>query len=759
MVEIKRFRSNQVYNKPVGVVRGETASAQVFNNLSKTAQRIFDMQYNEAKAQQKILGKNFAAVSVMGRDNEGNYEAVEIPANFSPVAAQQAKAGLADSYVKQFAADVLNAGKLSYAKYKDTGDVNGFLNDWSNFSEGQLKAVSADPALRQYSGLMTQMLDNAGAGHIASLTGIQAGLANTQRYSTQLTLIDDEISQLAALSTSLNTVPVTIEDNELGVSTVDISQSEIKQEQILEHINNVREQFPQKMPPEKATALINEVYKTRYTGQISSIVGRLKALAQADDDARIREGRLPRTDDIVGMALQSGLAAFEAGSMDAVTDKDMRSLLEDMGLTNEFFNQPRMGQLREALGDELSERQGRFVEERNALSRSRNTQAAGVLIQNGQNVSPEGQALVLESQLGISSASDLYNTVSTGNQTLMAKLQRTLSLAIQPSKVMKDAFTSTNAARFLATASVADAMKMTSLWEQTVLSQNGTVKSRMGFDKETVSFWNSLSFYKNSGQTMNIREFLDADQRLLTDDGKAFLNKQLIESGKGTSDRNNFQNNLREFVYNAVGKDVEMANYFMSTADKLVARHGANDAYQMIQNHKDKIFVKSDFIVNNKRSMYAPEKFFTGKNSAKMKDDFLLGVQIALRESPYSRKIMFPKNVKLVPDRRGDESGYPVYTLQYTEDIRDNNGRIVRRIGDRVMGANGPIEVGFNPVIQKEADRNRKTVNQFLTDAFDYRRLELLKRTTPQRTFGGANFGYSSAESILQTKKNVLGIE
>ena len=46
MVEIKRFRSNQVYNKPVGVVRGETASAQVFNNLSKTAQRIFDMQYN-----------------------------------------------------------------------------------------------------------------------------------------------------------------------------------------------------------------------------------------------------------------------------------------------------------------------------------------------------------------------------------------------------------------------------------------------------------------------------------------------------------------------------------------------------------------------------------------------------------------------------------------------------------------------------------------------------------------------------------------
>ena len=754
MVEIKRFRSNQVYNKPVGVVRGETASAQVFNNLSKTAQRIFDMQYNEAKAQQQILGKNFAAVSVMGRDDEGNYEAVDIPANFSPVAAQQAKAGLAQSYVKQFAADVLNAGKLSYAKHKDTGDVNGFLNDWSNFSEGQLKAVSADPALRQYSGLMTQMLDNAGAGHIASLTGIQSGLANTQAYSTQLTLIDDEISQLAAASTSLNNVTIQLDDG--GLETVDVPQSLIKQEQILEHIDNLRQQFPQKMPPEKATALINEVYKTRYTGQISGMVGRLKALAQADDDARIREGRLPRTDDIVGMALQSGLAAFEAGSMDAVTDKDMRALLEDMGLTDAFFNQPRMGQLREALGDELSERQGRFVEERNALSRSQNTEAAGVLIQNGQNVSPEGQALVLESQLGISSASDLYNTVSTGNQNLMSKLQRTLSLAIQPSKVMKDAFTSTNAARFLATASVADAMKMTSLWEQTVLSQNGTVKSRMGFDKDTVSFWNSLSFYKNSGQTMNIREFLDADQRLLTDDGKAFLNKQLIESGKGTSDRNNFQNNLREFVYNAVGKDVEMATYFMSTADKLVARHGANDAYQMIQNHKDKVFVKSDLIVNNESSMYAPEKFAT---TPKMMSDFQEGVQTAIKQSPYSKQIRFGKNVKLVPDRRGDESGYPVYTLQYIEDIRDNNNRIVRRIGDRVMGANGPIEVGFNPVLEKEAKRRGITVGQFLTDAFDYRRLELLRRTTPQRTFGGANFGYSSAEQTLKIREKVLGIK
>ena len=754
MVEIKRFRSNQVYNQPVGVVRGETASAQVFNNLSKTAQRMFDMQYNEAKAQQEILGKNFAAVSVMGRDDEGNYEAVEIPANFSPVAAQQAKVGLAQSYVKQFAADVLNAGKLSYAKHKDTGNVNGFLDDWSNFTEGQLKAVSADPALRQYSGLMTQMLDNAGAGHVASLTGIQAGLANTQAYSTQLTLIDDEISQLAAASTSLNNVTIQLDDG--GLETVDVSQSLIKQEQILEHIDNLREQFPQKMPPEKATALINEVYKTRYTGQISGMVGRLKALAQADDDARIREGRLPRTDDIVGMALQSGLAAFEAGNMDAVTDKDMRALLEDMGLTDAFFNQPRMGQLREALGDELSERQGRFVEERNALSRSRNTEAAGVLIQNGQNVSAEGQALVLESQLGISSASDLYNTVSTGNQNLMSKLQRTLSLAIQPSKVMKDAFTSTNAARFLATASEADAMRMTSLWEQTVLSQNGTVKSRMGFDKDTVSFWNSLSFYKNSGQTMNIREFLDADQRLLTDDGKAFLNKQLIESGKGTSDRNNFQNNLREFVYNAVGKDSKMATYFMSTADKLVARHGANDAYEMIKNHKDKVFVKSDFIVNNERSMYAPEKFAT---TPKMMSDFQEGVQTAIRQSPYSKQIRFGKNVKLVPDRRGDESGYPVYTLQYTEDIRDNNNRIVRRIGDRVMGASGPIEVGFNPVLTKEAERRGITVGQFLTDAFDYRRLELLRRTTPQRTFGGANFGYSSAEQTLKIREKVLGIK
>jgi hypothetical protein len=255
---------------------------------------------------------------------------------------------------------------------------------------------------------------------------------------------------------------------------------------------------------------------------------------------------------------------------------------------------------------------------------------------------------------------------------------------------------------------------------------------------------------------MNIREFLDADQRLLTDDGKAFLNKQLIESGKGTSDRNNFQNNLREFVYNAVGKDAEMATYFMSTADKLVARHGANDAYEMIQNHKDKVFVKSDFIVNNKRSMYAPEKFAT---TSKMMSDFQEGVQTAIKQSPYSKQIRFGKNVKLVPDRRGDESGYPVYTLQYTEDIRDNNNRIVRRIGDRVMGASGPIEVGFNTVIKREADRRGVVVGQFLTDAFDYRRQELLRRTTPQRTFGGANFGYSSAEQTLKIREKVLGIK
>lgn len=120
MAEIKRYQKAQVFNQPVGVVRstGAEAASRAWAGVATAGQRIFEMGYQEAKVQQKALGDNFAKMSVIGRDDEGNYEAVEMPATFSPVARQTAELGLQENYVKQFALDATNTGKVYMANTK-----------------------------------------------------------------------------------------------------------------------------------------------------------------------------------------------------------------------------------------------------------------------------------------------------------------------------------------------------------------------------------------------------------------------------------------------------------------------------------------------------------------------------------------------------------------------------------------------------------------------------------------------------------------
>jgi hypothetical protein len=687
MVEIKRYKTPGIYNQPVGVVRGETETARAFQQMSATAQRLFESQYQEAKAQQQTLGKNFAAVSVLGRDDAGNYESIEVPASFSPEAARSAKAGLLQNYVKRFAVDASETGKLTYAKYKETGDTEGFLQEWGQLTEGQIKAVSTDPELRQYAPLMQQMMDQTGKAHLASLRGISIDLAASRHYGTELALIEDRNSSLRALSRTDQTIALA-PDDEMGEGEILAADKALIDQ--IESINQMRDNFPSKVPPEKYTQLVNDAYLARYSGNLDKFISGVKKV--------IRDRGIPvnAQDDQVGEILRGALAAFETGDIQDVRDSGIRSAMERFGLGQDFFSLPRMNALREKLGDELSEAVGRQTEEFNAFKDNYRRAAGREAATKGLPVDPKVTADILTEDHNIGNATDLANKLPE----LMKdrNFQKLMLHSISPPEVVKSMMSPDFASRHLAQNPEAYPAMM-NLYRQMTLTQNGTVKSRMGFSKEDITFWNSLDTYSKSGRSINFREYLDLTNQFYEqgDVLQPMIKQKMVDEGYGQA-RSSYDNVLDEFVYKAVDENVEQAAFFRSLAPKLVHVHGAKVARQIIKDTKDKIFVKSDLMYRGEASMYAPEKYAVNDDQMNI---FRTSVQTAIKQSENSALIKFGENVKLVPDRRGTPTGYPTYTLVYTKPV----GR--KQPGDRVMGASGPVEVGFNQLIATMSQRTR----------------------------------------------------
>ena len=741
MVEIKRYKTPGIYNQPVGVVRGETETARAFQQMSATAQRLFESQYQEAKAQQQTLGKNFAAVSVLGRDDNGNYESIEVPASFSPEAARAAQAGLLQNYVKRFAVDASETGKLTYAKYKETGDTEGFLQEWGQLTEGQLKAVSTDPNLRQYAPLMQEMMDQTGKAHLASLRGISIDLAASRHYSTELSLIDDRNNSLRALSRTDQTIALA-PDDEMGQGEI-LAADKALMDQI-ESINQMRDNFPSKVPPEKYTELVNDAYLARYSGNIDKYISGVKKV--------IRDRGIPvnAQNDEIGEILRGSLAAFETGNIDDVRDSGVRAAMERFGLGRDFFDLPRMNSLREKLGDELSEAIGRQTEEFNAFKDNYKRAAGRHAATKGLPVDPKVVSDILAEDYNIANATDLANNLPRlmlGTGQAERNFQKLVLHSISPPEIVKSMMSPDFVSRHLAQNPQAYPAMM-SLYRQMTLTQNGAVKSRMGFSKEDITFWNSLDVYSKSGKSISFTEYLDLTTQFYEqgDILQPMIKRKMVDQGYG-SDRDSYGTVLDNFVYKAVGENVEQAAFFRSLAPKLVHVHGADTARQIIKDTKDKIFVKSDLMYRGEASMYAPEKYAT--SSAHMQI-FRESAQTAIKQSENSALIKFGENVKLVPDRRGTPTGYPTYTLVYTKNVGN------RQPGDRVMGASGPIEIGFNKVISELSRQSRMSEADFLRLAEEERLSQLRKRSTPRgsMSFGSATFGNTTRFKTLEDVKS-----
>ena len=728
MAEIKRYQKAQVFNQPVGVVRstGAEAASRAFAGVATAGQRIFEMGYEEAKVQQKALGDSFAKMSVIGRDDQGNYEAVELPATFSPVARQTAELGLQENYVKQFAIDATNTGKFLYGKYKERGDTAGFLGDWEAATSGQIKAVSQDPKLAKYAPVMQQMMDRVGAEHVASLHSIAYDLADRKAYQNDTELLNDGIANLLTLASTDRVVEV-VNDGDLEPSYAPAGQ--VALEQTLEAIDRLGEKYASRIEVGTVPKLKKEARTAFHSGQISRIISNLKEIVPPPSNPN-------SNNDILGDIMQAGVTAFSTGSLDAVDSPSVRATLEAAGLDDAFFQQEGIGELRAALGNEFSKAQSRQAESFNKFKDDYRVAAVANNVTNGAPVGKDDAALLLREGFGVTNATDLANNFE---RIINSKQGQNLLLynTVAPD-VVKDFLSPDFAKTFLQQNPQALPTAL-NFFRQATLSQNGTVRAARGIDVKTVQFWEELNAYAKSGQTMSMDQFLEAETALqeggaLVD--SAIQNRIYELTGKESK---GLKAAVEDFTLQAVGNDPDMAVFFGSQAKRLIYVHGADKAMQIIKDTKDKIFIKSDFMYDKDRpSLFAPEMFYKGVEM----DVFRSTIATRLGTAENGSTLVLGKNVGLVADRRGTrlESGIPTrlptYTLRYTSGDR---------IGQPVRDANGPIEIGPQGVISARATALRMSEADWMAawkQSYDMRfgatdKLGRVKRPPSGATFGG----------------------
>ena len=741
MAEIKRYQKSQVFNQPVGVVRstGAEAASRAWAGVATAGQRIFEMGYQEAKVQQKALGDSFAKMSVIGKDDEGNYEAVEMPATFSPVARQTAELGLQENYVKQFALDATNTGKALYGKYKERGDSAGFLGEWEAATSGQIKAVSQDPKLAKFAPVMQQMMDNVGKEHVASLHSIAYDLADRKAYQTDTELLNDGIANLLTLSSTDRVVEVF--DGSGGNETTYAPAGQVALEQTLEAIDRLGDKYASRIKVDTVPSLKKEARTAFHSGQISRIISNLKEIVPPPSN--------PNSDnDMLGDIMQAALNSFSTGSLDQIRNESVRATLEAAGLNDAFFQQEGIGELRAELGNEWSKAQSRQSETFNKFKDDYRVAAVSNNVNAGAPVGKADAALLLKEGFGITNASDLANNL---DRVISSKQGQNLLLYnTSMPDVVKD-FLSPDFAKTYLQQNPQAIPTYLNFFRQATLAQNGTVRAARGLDVKTVQFWEELNAYSKSGQTMSMDQFLEAESAL--QEGGKRVNDAILERihQKTSVDYKSVDQAISDFTMQAVGNDPDMAVFFGNQAKRLVYVHGADKAFEIIKNTKDKIFMKSNLMYDkDRKSLFAPEMFY---GDAELK---VLNSTIAtrLRTAENGSTLVLGKNVGLVADRRGTPpvggvpTRLPTYTLRYTSGDR---------IGQPVRDANGPIEIGPQGIISARATALRMSEADWMAawkQSYDMRFGATDKLGRVKRPPSGATFNYSTRFKTLQDARD-----
>ena len=138
MAEIKRFQSQPVFNKPIGVVRPSRAGVQAAQEMARVGDAMFKASYEREVINQKKVGRE-TAISMEIRDADNNLQIKALPSGLSPVAASQAQGVIDRRYVEALNVDMKNRALEMRTKYEN--DPDGFDDNYTQYINETVKTA------------------------------------------------------------------------------------------------------------------------------------------------------------------------------------------------------------------------------------------------------------------------------------------------------------------------------------------------------------------------------------------------------------------------------------------------------------------------------------------------------------------------------------------------------------------------------------------------------------------------------------------
>ena len=682
MAEIKRFQSQPVFNKPIGVVRPSRAGVQAAQQMAKAGDAMFKASYEREVINQKKVGRETAlSMEIRGTDNK--LEIKQLPSGLSPVAASQAQGIIDRRYVEALNVDMKNRALEMREKYEN--DPEGFDDNYTQYINSTVESAG------RYAQQARQIGVTYAGQHKAALLADKLEFEDKIDFKNSYDSIRQEIEDIAAYASS----PDEIGDNTAGML--------MQRHDDLVKDGGIIDQFIAKhgdrLGVTQATELRHLARSSFYGGQIKALAQSLEVFAKAQN---------PYTSEsVVTQHLRYVQDALRKGSVATLPD-GVRENLDQLGFNDDFLQQPGMGRVRDTLASQIAVIEGNREEIFNANRNARELQRIGRKIDDGIMLSGS------EAQSFLNSAgmSDAYALA----QNLPQILANPQDPQFQPFyKILMGRGALPQAAIDLLgdQGTVQDVIAnnpdmlpiLQNFYRQATTVNLGGYQqhSPRGLNADATVFWNTMEAYTNSVRTMDVAAFfakkteldaLPAQQR------KDRISRQM-KDGNYTD--------LDDFVLKVTGvdpNDTDQISFLSSYADELVLIHGHVKAGKILKRTSKDVFINETIMFGNFPTRFSPSIAFNGDGEMEV---FAGAVVDQLRRMPnYSTEDYdFGKNVFLAADPR-EGSVMPSYTL-------------VNQDGVPLMVNNEPLIVNSNSVLafrQAQTQKNRETLLREADEAF-----------------------------------------
>ena len=618
MAEIKRLQSQQVFNKPIGIVQPSTSAVEAGRNLERLGaqmmQRAFEAEVDVQKQKGIDVARGFAATNA---DQEIVYR--KLPQGLSKIAQREAQPIIDKKYSAALLSDMKAEAKKLRADFDK--DPDGFDNAFSAYVKKT--AELTDP---RYKAIAIDLGAEIAGQNTADIYADKAEADDAQDYKNMFDAITSSGQDLEAFIGA-------------GAPIHDGSVAHAKFMNTMREIDELVDLHGDRMSVTQARNMRTNL-KRQYGGAMaSSVVAKLQALPEFQDPAFGA--------DMAANVINALEQVYRSGSIDAIEPSVMKHLTDagfsERMISGDIFD----AESRRVIAGDISVMENNFQERLVATKDSRRADATLSMLNDGFIVSKDDMDNLF-AQEGIRDVESLMNNLGNILNPANASTKPIRNILLHSNSdlptVVQNLFTTDNLERLANTGQLPIVMD---LYSQATKRMNkdgsGANTVTRGISDNVIVEMEALSAYRNSVKEVSFEEYYQRRGELARNpQRKEILNAKLGKDGDK-------QIKIADFVNDQLDSDAspEEAAYYMQYAEDLVLMHGKEMAGDILRQSTKKVFMKSPFIMGEGRSRYAPEKAFPSRTDMDIFEVHTQGL-LDTADGDYT----LGENAFLIPDPR-----------------------------------------------------------------------------------------------------------